>query len=78
MASCFELSLQVQTASSAHAVPAGSWGSSESWPWPRRDRKCFPSVRERRGAFIYLRLNYSQETLLNKTQIDNWKQAALL
>lgn len=59
--------------------PAGSRGGSESWPWPRRERGSGSSVRrERKEAFIYLRLNYSQEAPLNKTKIDNGEHAALL
>lgn len=59
--------------------PAGSWGGSESWPWPRRERGSVSSVRrDRKEAFIYLRLNYSREAPLNKTKIDNGEHAALL
>lgn len=35
-------------------------------------------LRGKKGAFIYLRSNYSQEALLNTTEIDGWKREAPL
>lgn len=59
-------------------LPAGSGGSSESRPWPGRERGSAPTVlRERRGPFMHPRLNYNQEPLPNKAQVDtgNWQPA---
>lgn len=43
-----------------------------------REKSSSTVLNKKKEAFIHLRLNYSQEALLNRTKIDNWKQAALL
>lgn len=69
---CSESSPQVRMASSAWATPRWPLGSLRELALAyERGRKSLLFWRERKRAFIYLRLNYSQEAPLNRTKLDN-------
>lgn len=69
---CSKPSLRVRMASSAQAAPHCLLGRLREPALAQERGRSGSSVRrERKRAFIYLRLNYSQEAPLNKTKLDN-------